>query len=76
MSVWMWHDVRTIQQTTRLCPRNVTSISLNRRYESNDHLLQYWHLNCDMFADTMFASAKAGKSVRNYTCVQVFATDF
>ena len=67
---------RTIQRTTRLCPRNTTSISLHRRYEANDRMLRYRHLNCNMFADTMFASAKAGKSVRNYTCVQVFATDF
>jgi len=29
-----------------------------------------------MYSDTMFAAAKAGKSVRNFSCVQVFATDF
>ncbi len=67
---------RTIQQTTRLCPRNTTIISLNKRYASNDRMICYKHLNCAMFSNTMFASAKTGKSVRNYTCVQVFATDF
>ena len=29
-----------------------------------------------MFTETMFASKRAGKSVRNFTCAQVFATDF
>ena len=29
-----------------------------------------------IFTDTMFASARAGKSQRNFTCVQVFASDF
>ena len=29
-----------------------------------------------MFSDTMFAVAKSDKSLRNFTCVQVFATDF
>ncbi len=67
---------RTIQQTTRLCPRNTTTISLNKRYASNHRMIRYKHLNCVMFSDTMSASAKAGKSIRNYTCVQVFATDF
>ena len=67
---------RTIQRTTRLYPRNTTNISLNKRYAPNDRILRYKHLNCTMFSDTMFASAKAGKSVRNFTCVQVFATDF
>ena len=67
---------RTIQGTTRLCPRNTTTISLHKRYASNDRMIRYKHLNCTMFSDTMFASAKAGKSVRNFTCVQVFVTDF
>ena len=67
---------RTIQRTTRLCPRNTTSISLHKRYPANDRMVRYKHLNCVMFSDTMFASARAGKSIRNFTCVQVFATDF
>ena len=67
---------RTIQATTRMCPRNTTTISLNRRYGSNDRMIRYKHLNCVMFADTMFASSRVGKSVRNFTCCQVFATDF
>ena len=67
---------RTIQATTRLCPRNTTTITLNKRYASNDRMIRYKHLNCVMFSDTMFAAANSGKSVKNFTCVQVFATDF
>ena len=67
---------RTIQQTTRLCPRNTTTITLNRRYAANDRMIRYKHLDCVLFSDTMFASARVGKSVRNFTCCQVFSSDF
>ena len=40
-------------------------------------MVWYRHLDCVMFSDTMFASARVGKSVRNFTCYQVFlVTDF
>ena len=67
---------RAIQRTTRLCPRNTTSISLNRRYAANDRMIRYKHLNCVLFSDTMFASSRVGKSVRYFTCCQVFSSDF
>jgi hypothetical protein len=67
---------KTLLATTRLCKRNTTDISLNRRYASNDRMIRYSHLDTSIFSDTMFASARAGKSVRNYTCAQIFATDF
>ena len=38
---------RTIQCTTRLCPRNTESISLNRRYATNDRMIRYRHLPVD-----------------------------
>ena len=37
---------RTIQCTTRICPRNTTSISLHKRYPANDCMIWYKHLNC------------------------------
>ena len=67
---------RTIQRTTRLCPRNTTAISLNKRYAANDRMNWYKHLDCVLFSDTMFASTRVGKSVRNFTCCQVFFLDF
>ena len=67
---------KTLQATTLLCPRNTDSISLNRRYPNNDRMLRYRRLMTPMFSDTMFASKRAGKSQRNFTCAQIFATDF
>ena len=67
---------KTLQATTMLCPRNVTDITLNRRYTYNDRMLRYRHLATEMFSDTMFASKRAGKSIRNYSCAQIFATEF
>ena len=67
---------RTLQVTTRLCPRSGENITLNRRYEYNDRMLRYKHLPVNVFTDTMFASKRAGKSFRNYTCVQVYASEF
>ena len=66
----------TINATTRLCPRNTSDITLNRRYKYNDRMLRYRHLPVTMFSDTMFAARRVGKSIRNFTCAQVFATDF
>ena len=68
--------MKTLQATTRLCVRNVEDITLNCRYAYNDRMLRYKYLACDMFSDTMFASARVGMSIRGYTCAQVFATDF
>ena len=67
---------RTIATTTRLCPRNASQITLNRRYAYNDRMLRYRHAPVNMFSDTMFSTKRVGKSIRNFTCAQVFATDF
>ena len=67
---------RTLRVTTRLCPRNVEDISLNRRYNMNDRMIRYRHLNTPIFMDTMFASKRAGKSFKGFTCVQVYASEF
>ena len=39
-------------------------------------MIRYKHLDCVLFSDTMFASARVGKSMRNFTCYQVFSSDF
>lgn len=67
---------RTLRDTTRLCPRSNDTITLNRRYTYNDRMLRYKHLPINVFTDTMFASKRAEKSYRNYTCVQVYASKF
>ena len=67
---------RIIASTTRLCPRNTSDITLNRRYNYNDRMLRYRHLAVSMFSDTMFTSQQVGKSIRNNACAQIFVTDF
>ena len=66
----------TIKVTTRLSPRNTTDITLNRRYAQNDRNLRYKHMDSVLFMDTMFASKRVGKSYRDFTCVQVYASEF
>ena len=61
---------KIIQSTTALNPRNTLDISLNRRYDNNDGMIRYTHLNVTMFNDTMFASSRIGKSVKNFTFAQ------
>ena len=81
--------VKTMNCVTRMCPRNTADISLNRRYTTNDRMLRYSRMLQDLFMDTMFAAKPRhsannnkeipgtnGKSVRGFTCVQVFATEF
>ena len=67
---------KTLQVTTRLCPRTGDGITLNRRYANNDRMIRYKHLPTNIFMDTMFASRRVGKSYRGYTCVQVYASEF
>ena len=80
--------VKTMNVATRLCPRNTADITLNRRYSTNDRMLRYSRMLSDCFMDTMFAAKPRtskngkevkgtnGKSVRGFTCAQVFATEF
>ena len=48
---------KTIQATTRLCPRNTLDISLNKRF---DQMIRYRHLPVTMYSDTMFALSRIG----------------
>lgn len=80
--------VKTMGVVTRMCPRNTADITLNRRYSTNDRMLRYNRMLKDCFMDTMFAAkprrtksgkeiqSTNGKSVRGFTCAQIFATEF
>ena len=80
--------VKTMGAVTRMCPRNSASITLNRRYTTNDRMLRYSRMLKDLFMDTMFAAkgkknkkstvmkGTDGRSVRGFTCAQIFATEF
>ena len=39
-------------------------------------MMRYYHLATEMFSDTTFISARAGKSIRGFTCAQISATEF
>ena len=68
--------VNTLRATTRYCPRNISDITLNKRYSNNDRMLRYNRMSSELFMDTMFATKKGGKSLRGFQCCQVFATPF
>jgi hypothetical protein len=68
--------VNTLWATTRYCPRNISDITLNKRYSNNDCMLHYNCMSSELFLDTMFATKKGGKTLRGFQCCQVFATSF
>jgi len=39
-------------------------------------MIENKHLQVPIFTNTMFALGRVGKSVRNFTCALIFATDF
>ena len=58
---------RMLKVTTRLVPRNVHDITLNRRYAANDQMIRYRRIQTPIYMDTMYASKRAGKSFQGYT---------
>ena len=64
---------RTLNVTTQRCTRSGGLDTLSRRYKSNDRMLRYTRLSCDMFMDTYHSSVT---SIRGYKHAQLFVTDF
>ena len=64
-----------IISTMQICVK-VAEPTLNRRFNNNDRMLRYPRITSDVSMDTLFASKKSGKSSREYSCCQVFATPF
>ena len=67
---------QTLRITTQLGRRTSSEPTLNRKYRTNDRMLRYNRVSTFTFMDTMFASARGGKSLRGNTACQVFATEF
>ena len=61
--------------TTQRLVISLLEPTLNRRYKTNDRMLQYFRIQTYMFMDTYFASKKLGPSMQGYTCAQMFFTD-
>ena len=78
----MWNialeTARRIIQTTTciICPRNTTTLTLNKFHAAKDRMIRYKHFNCVMFSNTMFVAANVGRSIRIFSCVHIFTTDF
>ena len=66
----------TVLATTQRLVISLLEPTLNRRYKTNDRILQYFRIQIDMFMDTYFASKKLGPSMQGYTCAQLFVADF
>ena len=48
--------------------------ALSRRLRTNDRMLRYRRINSDFFTDTFFCTEK-GKTLRGFTCAQLFVSD-
>ena len=66
---------RTLKATTQLCIRTSDEPTLTKKYKTNDRMLRYGRLTCDLFMDTFFAS-KGATSQSNFKSCEVFATEF
>ena len=66
----------TILATTQRLVRSLAEPSLNKRYNTNDRMLRYYRIRCNLFMDTFFALKELGPSIRGYTCSQLFVSDF
>ena len=66
----------TILATTQRLIRSLIEPSLNKRFCTNDRMLRYDRIQCDIFMDTFFAAKELGPSVRGNTCAQLFVSDF
>ena len=65
---------RTLDVTTQLL-KHGDDPTLSRNYSTNDRMLRYNRIHQYFFMDTFFATTKAGKSSRGFTCMQLFVTD-
>ena len=66
----------TILATTQRLIRSLLEPSLNKRFATNDRMLRYDRISCDIFMDTYFAAKELGPSIRGFTCAQLFVSDF
>ena len=66
----------TILATTQRLIRSLIEPSLNKRFSTNDRMLRYDRVSCDIFMDTFFAHKELGPSLRGFTCAQPFVSDF
>jgi hypothetical protein len=64
---------RTVDVTAQCGVRSVEHSSITRQYRTNDRMLRYNRLNCNLFSDTMFSTVM---SRCHFTCAQVYTNKF
>ena len=64
---------RTLEHTTQLAVRDFTHVTGGRRLKPTAYQLKNRRLNTEMYTDTVYF---ATKSIRQFTCAQLFCTDF
>jgi hypothetical protein len=64
----------TVQRTMQRGVRTVLHPTLSRCFRTNDRMLRYRRMPCNLYSDTMFCPKVP--SARGYKMVQIFATDF
>ena len=67
---------KTIKATTQLCLRSSDIPSLSKRYITNDRILRYPRISCNIFIDTFFANKEKFTSTRGNDCFQLFISEF
>jgi hypothetical protein len=63
----------TVEQTMQRGLRTVLHPTLSRRFRTNDRMLCYRQLPCDLYSNTMFCPKVT--SARGYKMAQIFVTD-
>ena len=66
---------RTVRATTQRGVRTCLHPTLSRRFATNDRMLRYHRMPCNLYSDTLYVKDKY-KSVRGNKYAQIFATDF
>ncbi len=64
----------TVQRTTQRGVHTVLHPTLSRRFRTNDWMLCYKRMPCNIYSNTPFCPKVP--SARGYTMTQIFATDF
>ena len=67
---------RIIKATTQLCLRSSDIPSLSKRYTTNDRMLHYPRISCNIFTDTSFANKEKCTSTRGNDYCQLFVSTF
>ena len=67
---------KTIKATIQLCLRSSNIPSLSKIYITNDRMLRYPRISCNIFTDTFFANKEKCTSTRGNDCCQLFVSEF